>query len=287
MSQQYDIAGELDGGLGSGMAEVGFGWNPLNKVANKVGRFGGRLATLPVRLAAGVATNVVKGSGRGAIDSFKRKGGGGGGEAAPEEEPAPEEGDYTEGFGMKMFQPASTRGMYYMSGQLTTPTQRGMSRRARAQQIVRGVIAKRRAARAATAAMMGISLPRPSKKQIGRLLVSNMPGGATALQAAALARRGLKSGDLKPNQLQAAGKLTSAGRAGDSASLARMAAIRKRAGRGDPAAEKALDTLKLAQCIQTGRNCGPGRLGLGGAMQRLRALGEQNIDWQRQTYARR
>ncbi len=83
---------------------------------------------------------------------------------------------------------------------------------------------------------------RASKDRFGRLLISAVPYGATALQARDL-------------RLQILGQLA---RAGDDEALTKIAIIRAKAGRGDAAAEKALDTIKVAQVIQTGGRTRPG-----------------------------
>ncbi len=99
---------------------------------------------------------------------------------------------------------------------------------------------------------------RASKDRFGRLLISAVPYGATALQARDLANAALRSGDLRPDHLKAAGELARRGRGGDDEALTKIAIIRAKAGRGDAAAEKALDTIKVAQVIQTGGRTRPG-----------------------------
>lgn len=105
---------------------------------------------------------------------------------------------------------------------------------------------------------------RASKDRYGRLLISAMPYGATALQARDLANAALRSGDLQPAHLAAAGDLARRGRAGDDDALFKIAVIKNKAGRGDAAAEKAYDTIKVAQVVQTGGRARAGRGGGGG-----------------------
>jgi hypothetical protein len=90
-----------------------------------------------------------------------------------------------------------------------------------------------------------------------KLLISTVPGGATAMQAHAIAKKALKKGDLDPKHLKAAGDLAKRGRAGDTAALTKIAKLKAAAGRGDRNAEIALDRIKLAHCIQTGKGCKP------------------------------
>jgi hypothetical protein len=94
-----------------------------------------------------------------------------------------------------------------------------------------------------------------------KLLVSNVPGGTSALAAHDIASKALKSGALKPEHLKKAGDLAKRGRAGDQTALVQIAAIKQKAGRGDRNAEVALDRIKLAHCIQTGQRCTPTRGG--------------------------
>jgi hypothetical protein len=93
---------------------------------------------------------------------------------------------------------------------------------------------------------------RASKDRYGKLLISAIPYGATALEARDVANRALRTGDLHPKHLAAAGELAARGRAGDEGALTKIAYMKRKAGQGDSAAEKALDTVKLAQVIQTG-----------------------------------
>lgn len=108
----------------------------------------------------------------------------------------------------------------------------------------------------------------------GKLLVSTVPGGASAMQAHAIANKALKTGALKPAHLKAAGALAKRGRAGDDHALVKIAAIKQKAAKGDPHAAKALDTIKLAHCIQTGQKCAPSS---GGKVRRLHSAGLATI----------
>lgn len=112
-------------------------------------------------------------------------------------------------------------------------------------------------------AMTGFGLPswlhNPFAAPAGKLLISTVPGGATALQAKDIANKALKNGDLKPEHVKAAAALTKAARSGDHTALGKIAKIKKAAGGGDPHAETALDRLKLVDCIQSGRKSQPGK----------------------------
>jgi hypothetical protein len=271
------------------------GWNPfrsaghlLERGAKGAGRFAGSVATLPVRMAV----NVVKGAGSGIYHGIRPSGGGGGrgggggggdGGGAPSDDggsPADggDGGDESAGLyglGLSTFTPASRDGMYYMSGREAMEVSHVLrrlpprARRPAAQMFIRRW------------GIAGIKIPDPTKHPMGKLLVSATPGGVSALAAKQIAAKALKNGNLKPGHLKKAGELTKAGRKGDPKALTKIAAIKAKAGRGDPAAEKALDTIKIAQCVQTGRYCGPTTRGGGlpGALRRLRRVGEATIHW--------
>lgn len=310
-SQQFEIEGDLVGDSNLGWEKIlgddklmnalgpdpdtvngGLGFNPfrsaghlLERGAKGAGRFAGSVATLPVRMAV----NVVKGAGSGIYHGLAPSGGGGGGgggaaaAAAPADDgSAPADGGGGDessgiyGVGMRTFQPATTDGMYYMSG----------ADAALVGQALRRIHPRHR--RPAAIAFIrrwnvaGINVPNPTKHPLGKLLVSATPGGVTAMAAHSIATKALKNGNLKPAHLKKAGQLAKAGRAGDPKALTKIAAIKARAAKGDPAAEKALDTVKIAQCLQTGKYCGPtaGRGGgLPGALRRLRHMGEATIHW--------
>lgn len=93
-------------------------------------------------------------------------------------------------------------------------------------------------------------------KPAGKLLISAVPGGATALEAHAIAKAALADGSLNPDHLEAAGKITKAARAGHKPSIAKIAKLKHAAGKGNPHAEVAMDRLKLADSIQNGRRSG-------------------------------
>lgn len=85
-----------------------------------------------------------------------------------------------------------------------------------------------------------------------RLLASNLPYGSQAIKAHDVAKKAMKSGDLKPSVFRRALNLVHRGKKGDPAALARIAAVKKAAGRGNKNAEKALDTVKLAHATTRG-----------------------------------
>lgn len=114
-----------------------------------------------------------------------------------------------------------------------------------------------------------------TRNPAGKLLISAVPGGASALAARDIANKALKTGDLKPQHLKAAGELTRRGRAGDQGALMKIAQIKQKAGRGDRNAEVALDRIKLAHCIQSGKACGPSRGG--GTLRRHYAAGADTM----------
>lgn len=89
-----------------------------------------------------------------------------------------------------------------------------------------------------------------------KLLVSQLPGGAAAVAAHDIAVKAIKNGDLKPEHLHKAHQLVAAGKRGDRGALMKIAGLKKGAGRGNPHAEKALDTVKLAHHLQSGRGAG-------------------------------
>lgn len=252
------------------------GWNPIKaagraaeRAAGSAGRFAGSVATLPVRMSV----NLVKGAGSGIYHGLRpsRQGGGAPADGGGEEAPADGGGEEETSGGLGMTPTPTTDGMYYMSGDEAAIVGR----------ILKGAPPhKRKAIARKFVSQYNIGgIKDPTKHPLGKLLVSATPGGVTALAAKGIAEKALKNGNLKPEHLQKAGKLTKAGRTGDPAALAKIAAIKKQAATGDPAAEKALDTVKIAQCIQTGRYCGPQRLGLVSSLSNLRRLGEQNISW--------
>jgi hypothetical protein len=73
-----------------------------------------------------------------------------------------------------------------------------------------------------------------------------------AKKAAVDAAQSVKSGELKPAHLSAAGKLVQAGRAGSQKALVKIAAVTHRAKAGDPNAKKAHKALTLAHTMQSG-----------------------------------
>lgn len=89
-------------------------------------------------------------------------------------------------------------------------------------------------------------------KPAGKLLISAVPGGATAMQARDIANKALADGSLDPAHLKAAAGITKLARQGHKASIAKIAKLKKAAGGGDPHAEVAMDRLKLADSIQHG-----------------------------------
>lgn len=95
-------------------------------------------------------------------------------------------------------------------------------------------------------------------KPAGELLVSAVPGGATALEAKNIANKALGDGTLKPEHVSMASKLLKLAHLGHGPSVAKIAKLKQSAGRGDPHAEVALDRLKLVESIQGGRKTGPG-----------------------------
>lgn len=94
--------------------------------------------------------------------------------------------------------------------------------------------------------------PFKSSTPAGELLVSAVPGGVAAKEAHEIATKALKSGALKPAHLKQAGNLARAARSGHKGSLTKIAAIKHKAGKGDPHAEVAMDRLRLADTIQRG-----------------------------------
>lgn len=96
---------------------------------------------------------------------------------------------------------------------------------------------------------VGIGLPSflrrdPTRTTAGRVLMSATPQGRAAML--------LRSGAVKPGHLSAAAKLTKAASGRNPLALLRIATIKRRAQRGDPAARKALGTIALAHTIQRG-----------------------------------
>lgn len=256
--------------MGELMGDDLLGWNPLSSAA-KILKTAASLSPVSLSLPS----------------AFRRKRRGGGGGAPQQEEEAPaEEGGGEETAGLDAFidelnLPPQVRGMLedpphpqmmsYASGML----------RNRLRRIVRRLAARR------PGAMTGFSFP--WSKTATKVAVSAVPGAAAAQNAHAIAKAGLKSGAIKPGQLKAAGKLTAAGRKGDTKALVKIAKIKAAAKRGDPNAKKALQTLQLSQCIQTGQNCGAGRQGssMHASLSRLRNLGLDTIPFSRPTFARR
>lgn len=90
-------------------------------------------------------------------------------------------------------------------------------------------------------------------KGAGELLVSSVPGGATAKEAHAIANKALKDGTLNPQHVKGASALLKKARAGHTPSMRKIAALKRAAGSGDPHAEVAMDRLKLVNTLQTGR----------------------------------
>jgi hypothetical protein len=112
-------------------------------------------------------------------------------------------------------------------------------------------------------AVTGFSLPdwhplkaleriNPFGNKAGELLVSAVPGGVAAKEAHSIAKKALANGTLKPAHLKKAGDLARAARSGHKGSLAKIATIKHKAGKGDPHAEVAMDRLRLADTIQRG-----------------------------------
>jgi hypothetical protein len=254
-----------DGLLGDDL--LGFGWSSLNPV------------------------NVIKTVNRYSPHSLiarqiaKRRGGGAPRQQAPsmpEPTPAPEEAtaESPEGGGEEasteglygMLQRATGQQVYDVNGRLLQGL-RNLNPLARLRLLKKraaGAVAARRARglrgrrrpswRGRSAAATSGSLASLAKRAYkgatsreGKTLISFLPYGATAVQAHSLATRALKSGDLQPQHLKAAGDLTRAGRSGNDTALVRIAAIKRQADQGDPAARKALDTLRIAHTIQTGQ----------------------------------
>lgn len=138
---------------------------------------------------------------------------------------------------------------------------------------------KRHGQPAPTAAAMGWSWSdlNPFKSKAGKLLVSTVPGGATAIQAHDIAAKALKNGTLSPEHLKKAGALAKAGRRGDKKALGKIAAIKHAAGKGNAHAEVALDRIKLAHSIQTGTRSPAGPAG-GNAISRTFKAGLATIN---------
>lgn len=112
-------------------------------------------------------------------------------------------------------------------------------------------------------AMTGFSLPdwhplaaleriNPFSSSATKLLVSAVPGGVAATEAHAIATKALKDGSLNPAHLKKAGDLARAARSGHKGSIKKIANVKKLAGQGNPAAEVAMDRLRLADSIQQG-----------------------------------
>lgn len=132
--------------------------------------------------------------------------------------------------------------------------------------------------RAAGWGMPNLSRLNPFSHPAGKLLVSATPGGVAATQAHAIAKKALKSGDLKAEHLKKAGVLTKNARAGHRGSIKKIAKIKKLAGQGNPHAEVALDRLKMADAIQRG-----GRIHHGGtsSLSHLRNIGIATLNHRR------
>jgi hypothetical protein len=94
------------------------------------------------------------------------------------------------------------------------------------------------------------------KKPAGELLISAVPGGATALEARNIANKALDDGTLKPEHVTMSSRLLQLAHLGHKPSLAKIAKLKQSAGRGDPHAEVALDRLKLIEAIRSGRRGG-------------------------------
>lgn len=103
-------------------------------------------------------------------------------------------------------------------------------------------------------AMLGWSMPWSTSTT--KLLVSAVPYGSTAIAAHDVAKQAIKSGDLKPSWLARAGRLVGLGKHGNPAALQKIAQVKAAAGRGSKAAEKALDTIKLAHAMTTPQQSG-------------------------------
>jgi hypothetical protein len=111
-------------------------------------------------------------------------------------------------------------------------------------------------------------------KPAAKLLVSAVPGGATAMEAHDIANKALADGSLNPTHVTMASKLLKLAHLGHKPSIAKIAKLKQSAGRGDPHAEVAVDRLKLVHSIQNGSTTPQTATGLG----QLRRIGLATLD---------